>query len=435
MRRPSRLLAGYVDDMAMAEVVTRIRIDGGVRVKQLVCHPTLPLVAGLDSDRPAVHVWEFRAGELHERGTIGGDSAAYADTPSWEQRPPSAAWHPDEPLLLVTSEGAVVRWTPEGLSRMDGLPPAAGYRCVAFSPDGQTLWAWPSPEAMENEFDHCCDAIDLGSGRVRTGRGWDTGVSVHPGGGLAATLRSNQGSTLGVFARVDQESTPAVMRVLSRAVILDCDGYTTPVFSADGRHFAIRGNAYGQFLEVFEFPSLSRVLYTTLGDPRPPGYPPPEEWREQMRAWSDHNIAFGAQPGVLWVGTPAGSLIEVDLDNQHAVEHDVLTGSRVTALCATAAGDLVAATGDGDLAVISVTADSVTGAADGRSAQALVAAFLDTSSEVPDDIVFLHKHLTVTSGERTWEPDDLESVTTATETDPTWLQISAAVNNLRAQEK
>jgi hypothetical protein len=288
---------------------------------------------------------------------------------------------------------------------------------------------------MEGEWDHCSDAIDLRSGRVHTGCGWDTGVAVHPGGGLAATLRSNQGTTLGVFARVDQESTPAVMRVLSRALILRCDGYTTPVFSTDGRRFAIRGSAGGQFLEVLEFPSLSRVLYTTLGDPCPPGYPPPLEWREQMWAWSKHNIAFGVQPGVLWVGTPAGDLIEIDLDSQQAVEHDMLAGSRVTALCATAAGDLIAATSEGDLALISIAADSVKArVADVRSAQALVAAFFDASSEVPDDVV-LNKHLIVTNGERTWEPDDLETATTATETDPAWLRIRAAVNNLRAEEK
>ena len=86
------------------------------------------------------------------------------------------------------------------------------------------------------------------------------------------------------------------MRVLSRALILDCDGYETPVFSADGRHFAIRGNAYDDSVEVFEFPSLTRVLATTLGEPSP-GYPYPAEWLAQMRAWSRHNLAFGAAPG------------------------------------------------------------------------------------------------------------------------------------------
>src|SRR5690606_6300942 len=114
------------------------------------------------------------------------------------------------------------------------------------------------------------------------------------------------------FARVDDEATPAAMRLLRRTLILEADGYETPTFSVDGRHFAIRGNAYGNTLEIFAFPSLERVLGTTLGPPTP-GYPYPDEWLEQMRAWSRHNIAFGARPGVVWVGTPAGILVEVDV--------------------------------------------------------------------------------------------------------------------------
>lgn len=202
------------------------------------------------------------------------------------------AWHPDQPLLLVAREGEVRQWTPDGVRPVDGLPPAAAYRCLAFSPDGQTLWA-----------------------------------------------------------------RPAVMRVLSRALILDCDGYATPVFSLDGRHFAIRGNAYDNSLEVFEFPSLTRALATTLGEPSP-GYPYPAAWLEQRRAWSRHNIAFAAEPGVLWVGTPTGALVEIDLDAKHAVAHDVLAGSPVTALCTNADGDVIIATGMGELVLMSVQADS-----------------------------------------------------------------------------
>jgi hypothetical protein len=421
--------------MAPVEIVTRIRLGGGTRAKRLVCHPALPLAADLDSERPAVRVWSYETGELRELGTIGGDSAAYADAPAWKpSRTPGVAWHPGQPLLLAASEGTVVRWTPEGVSGMDGLPPAAAYRYLAFSPDGQTLWAWPSPDVMEDRWNHCCDAIDLASGTVRAGRGWDTGVAVHPGGGLAATLRSDQGTTLGLFARVDQDSTPAVMRLLRKGLILDADGYETPVFSSDGRHFAIRGNAYENSLEVFEFPSLSRVLATTLGEPSP-GYPYPQEWLEQMRAWSKHNIAFGPQPGVLWVGTPAGTLVEIDLDNQQAVAHDVLAGSKVTALCATAAGDLLAATGEGDLVLASVLTQSAQGhAADAHAPQTLAAAFLGATSEVPDD-GDLESHLVVTNGTRTWEPGDLEAVTTATEADPGWLRLRAAINNALAQGK
>jgi hypothetical protein len=325
----------------------------------------------------------------------------------------------------------VARWTPAGLSEVDELPPTADYRYLAFSPDGQTLWASPSSGAEEAPWRHS-DVVDLASGTVGTGRrGWDTGVAAHPGGGLVLTLQSDQGATRGLFARVDQEGTPTAMRVLRRALILDVDGYTTPIFSSDGRHFAIRGNAYGNTLGVFEFPSLSLVLSTILGEPNPGGYPPPQEWLDQMHAWSDHNIAFGVQPGVLWIGTPAGILIEIDLDNQHAAEHDVLAGSPVNALCATAAGDLVVATGEGDIVLLSVLSDSAPAHA---APQALVTAFLNATTEVPDD-GDLEASLIVTDGTRTWEPDALEMVTTATASDPTWLRLRAAVNNVLAQEK
>jgi hypothetical protein len=193
------------------------------------------------------------------------------------------------------------------------------------------------------------------------------------------------------------------MRVLRRALILDCDGYETPAFSADGRHFAIRGNAYDNSVEVFEFPSLTRVLTTTLGEPSPDD-PYSDEWLEQMRAWSRHNLAFGAEPGVLWVGTPTGTLVEIDIDAKRAVGHDVLAGSPVTALCANAAGDLI------------------------------VAAFLDSAPEVPDGSD-LDEHLVVTDGTQTWVPGDLETANSAAETDPTWLRIRAATNNAIAQEK
>jgi hypothetical protein len=138
---------------------------------------------------------------------------------------------------------------------------------------------------------------------------------------------------------------------------------------------------------------------------------------------------------VLWVGTPTGSLVEVDLDNQHAAGHDVLAGSPVTGLGATAAGELVVASGEADLALVSVSAASakVDAAATG-TLRAMVTAFLDATSEVPDD-GDLETHLVVTGGERTWEPEGLPTVTTATAADPTWLQLQAAINNARDQEK
>jgi hypothetical protein len=336
------------------------------------------------------------------------------------------AWHPEQPLLLVAGEGAVVRWTPGGLSELEGVPSAASYRSLAFSPDGRTLWAAPSPDGWARS-----DVIDLASGAVATGPGWDTGVAAHPAGGLVVTLRSNQGATFALFAQVDHETAPAGMRVLRRALILDADGYKSPIFSADGRHLAIRGNAYENSLEVFEFPSLRRVLATILGEPNP-GYPYPQEWLDQRKAWSPHNTAFGAQPGVVWVGTPTGALVEIDVDNQHAVEHDVLAGSPVTGLDATATGELVVASGGGDLVLLSVltTASST----DGDTSRASVTAFLAGTSEVPGD-GDLEEHLVITDGSQTWDSDDLATVTDATEADPTWLQLQSAINNARGQDK
>jgi hypothetical protein len=273
----------YGVGVAVVEIVRCLQVGTGAPVERLVCHPRLPLVAGLDSERPAVHVWDCRAGELRELGIVGTDSTVYGDARGWERRKriPAATWHPDQPLLVVAGEGAVVRWIPAGVSELEGAPVAAAYRSLAFSPDGQTLWAAPSSGAEGNAWESS-DALDLASETVATGPRWDTGVATHPAGGLVATLCSDQGATIAVFARVDQECTPAAMRVLRRALILDADGYQTPIFSTDGRHFAIRGNAYENSLEVFEFPSLNRVLATTLGEPNP-GYPYPQDWLEQMR--------------------------------------------------------------------------------------------------------------------------------------------------------
>lgn len=327
----------------------------------------------------------------------------------------------------------MVQWTPAGLGELENLPPTARYRSMAFSPNGQTLWASPSSGDEDSAWERS-DVLDLASGTVSTGPRWDTGVAEHPIGGMVATLCSDQGATLGLFARVDHEAAPTAMRVLRRALILDADGYETPMFSADGRHLAIRGNAYGNSLDVFAFPSLHRVLATTLGDPSP-RYPYPPEWLEEMRSWSRHNIAFGVQPGVLWVGTPTGTLIEVDLENRHAVEHDVLSGSPVSGLGATATGELLMASRGGDVVLLSVRADSTEAQSrDGDTSRAAVTAFLDATSEVPDD-GDLETHLVVTDGARTWESDDLATVTTATATDPTWLQLQAAFNGARDQDK
>lgn len=424
---------GYRVGVTDLEAVARVRVSSGCPVERLVCHPRLPLVAGLDGERPAVHVWSCEAGQLRELGSVGAESDGYGDAFGWDrvERTPALAWHPDKPRLVVAGgECGVVQWTPAGLSTVDGVPPAADYRSLAFSPDGRTLWASPSSGDEGDAWDSS-DVVDLASGAVSSGPPWDTGVAQHPGGGVVVTLTSDQGATHGLFARVDPGAAPGAMRLLRRALILDVDGYETPLFSADGRHFAIRGNAYGNTLEVFEFPSLQRVLSTTLGEPSP-GYPYPQEWLDQMRAWSRHNLAFGARPGVLWVGAPTGALAEVDIEASRVVEHGLLAGSPVSALATTAAGELVLASGGGELVLVSVRSDpEETRAADdsdaSTAAASAVSEFLDATSEVPDG-GDLEEHLVVTDGDRTWNSDDLATVSTATAGDPTWLRLRVAIN-------
>ncbi|WP_234336646.1 hypothetical protein [Streptomyces xylophagus] len=384
-----------------------------------------------------VHIWDCGAGGLRELASVAVESSGYDEAVGQDGSPesPAVAWHPHEPQLMVAGEGRVVQWSPAGPAELNGPPPTACYRSLAFSPDGRTLWATPSSGDEDSPWDSS-DVLNLLSGTVSSGPRWDTGIVEHPGGGLVATLRSDQGATYVLFAQVDHEAAPgAVMRVLRRALILDVDGYEPPVFSADGRHFAVRGNAYDNSLEVFAFPSLRRVLATTLGEPSP-GYPYPQEWLDRMRAWSRQNIAFGAQPGVLWVGTPTGTLIEVDLETEAAAVHDVPAGSPVSGLGTTAAGELVVAGAGGDLVLLSVRGDSPkTQGPDPDTAKAAVAAFLDATSEVPEvpDGDDLENHLVVTDGTRTWDSDDLATVTTATAADPTWLRLQAAINTARDQ--
>ncbi|MFD6162894.1 hypothetical protein ACFWF7_41360 [Nocardia sp. NPDC060256] len=414
----------------MSEVETVASWQGGGAgcIERLICHPRLSLVAGIDSQRPAVHVWDYR--ELLHRGSIGADSAAYGVAHIWErsESTPTLAWHPEEPLLLARIGGRIVQWTPAGMSDPEGLSPDAAYRWMAFSPDGEILWASPSASDIEYGGEDRSDAIDLASATVYPDVGWDTGVALHPAGGLAATLRSDQGATHVIFARLADDNAMSVVR---KALILDADGYQTPIFSADGRHLAIRGNAYGHSVDVFEFPSLARVLSTGLGEPRPADGDT-AEWREQHDAWSPHNLAFGTRPGVLWIGTPTGTLVEVDVDEMTAVDHAVLNDSPVTALTATATGELVVASGDGGLRLVrptSARADAV----DGIALPDSVSDFLSATSEVPED-GDIDEYLVRTDGTRTWNQDDLETVTSASAEDPPWLQLRAFMNTARNQQ-
>ncbi|MFJ6688634.1 hypothetical protein [Streptomyces sp. NPDC091294] len=156
------------------------------------------------------------------------------------------------------------------------------------------------------------------------------------------------------------------------------------------------------------------------------------ELLDQLQSWSRRNIAFGARPDVLWIATPAGTLVETDLETRQAVEHAVLPGSRLSALAAAATGELLVAGSGGELVLLSVpTGSTRSRTADRDVSRAAVAAFLEATAEVPDDGDELETHLVVTDGTRTWEAGDLETVTAASATDPTWLQLQAAVNKVR----
>ena len=369
---------------------TIARVPAGFPVERVLPHPRLPLLACFDAGRPAVHVLDREGGEL---AAIGG-APAYDPARSWtrRRRTPAAAWHPEEPLLVVANEEGTSRWTPAGTSTVD-VPAGAEYRNLAFGPDGGALWASPSARYEFLVWERS-DVLDLASGTVEPAPLWDTGVAVHPAGGLAATLRSDQGASLVLFAEPG-----AGLR--DRALILDADGYRTPVFSADGRHFAVRGNAYEDSLEVFEFPSLRRVLATTLSS-------------EDEESWSRHNIAFATR---LWIGTPRGTLVELDVDGQDAVEHDLSDGP-VTSLATAAPGELVAAAG-AELVFLAVpTAEPDAGA---------VAEFLAATTAVPEG----ETDFVRTDGTRGWHAEDLAEVTTAESGDPAWLRLQAAINTAR----
>jgi hypothetical protein len=381
------------------------RIRCSTTIERLVSHPRLPLIAGWDADRPAIWIWELTDGQVREVGGVGVDSPVYRDTVRYDRRrrTPSAAWHPTEPQLVVADSAGIVSWSPGAGITIVGVPPTEHRPTVAFSPDGRTLWMSPAggTEGWESSL-----AFDFASGTTVAGPRWDTGVVAHPGGRLLATLQSDQGATLVLFSR---DSEP-VLRPLRRALILDCDYYETPIFSVDGRHLAVRGNAYRNSVEVFAFPSLRRVLGLNLSD------------ADDNDSWSRHNVAFGPVPGVLWIGTLKGSLVGLPVDGEEVFEHEVLPGCAVAAMVATANRELFVAGQDGALVLMSVPdAGRVT------PSQAGVAEFLAATTEAS---VVDMDHLDLTDGTRSWQPGDLAAVTEDSAAEPSWLRIQAAMNRL-----
>lgn len=382
----------------------------GPRIERLSCHPRLALAAGLDADRPAIHVWDLGGGERRALATIDADSPEYDEAFGWDRlfQTPSVAWHPHEPRLAVAGRVGLRTWTPaDGVARLHGVGTTCS--CVAFSPDGRTLWASPAVEGNE-DGEPGSIAVDLESGSVRPGPWWDTGISPHPGGRMALTFSSDQAETMGLFVRVDDDGRPGVPRVLSRALFLDVDCYELPVFSPDGGYVAIRGDAYLNVVHVFEFPSLHLVLSAGLG-----------EADEEYHAWPRHNVAFAPDAAAsLLVGTPDGAVVELDVATRRAVEHPVLSGRRVNALAVSAAGEVLVAGDSGDLVVLRRPGPAVPPA----GAAERVAAFLATTRELAAD-ADLREVLELTDGVTAWTGDGRY----ATEREPTtWLALTDLVD-------
>ncbi|WP_051731556.1 hypothetical protein [Kitasatospora phosalacinea] len=389
-------------------VAAHLLTEDDLPVEQLACHPRLPLAAGVGTDEEAgrslVRVWDCSGGRLRELASFGVATAVS----SWgDHCPPPLAWHPHEPLLTVADGEVLRRWTPDG--PVAPLPAPECCEALAYSPDGRALWASASGG------DGTSHVLDPATGALAApARWWDTGVGAHPSGEVVATLLSDQGATFCVFGRPGGEG--GAMRQQRRALILDVDGYGPPLFSPDGRYLAFRGNAYVDSLDVFAFPSLRKVLHTVL----------PEDG-----GWSRHNLAFGPHPGVLWIGAPDGALIELDVEAREAVEHGDPAGAAVTALAATAAGELLVAREDGGLTLLTVPTQSGP-PAPAATADEDAAAFLAGTGDVPAD-GDLEDHLDFSDGEHDWDRERLAEVTDASPDDPTWLQLQAHVNRFSAQ--
>ncbi|KIQ67356.1 hypothetical protein TR51_06195 [Kitasatospora griseola] len=370
----------------------------------MTCHPRLSLAAATATGGRTVRVLDCAEGRLRELAALGVEPG-----PSrWgSATPPAVTWHPEEPLLVMADGNSLLRWTPDTLSESARRPAATAYRALAFSPDGRRLWASPSADGWE-----LSDVVDPETGTTAPARRWDTGVGIHPSGELVATLASDQGATYCLFARPGDPGGDPAMRIQRQALILDVDGYGTPLFSADGRHLAVRGNAYVDSLDVFAFPSLRKVLSTRLAE-------------DSAEEWPRHNLAWDARPGVLWIGTPTGSLLELDVEAQEATEHASPDGVPVAALAVTATGDLLVARADGEFVLLSARP-----AAPAVEPNDDVAVFLAETEEVPqeDD---LEGHLAPTDGTRSWTGADLAAVTGTSPGDPTWLQLQAALNRAR----
>ncbi|GAB3250674.1 WD40 repeat domain-containing protein [Kineosporia babensis] len=395
----------------MIRSVAQIQAGPDVSLEGLFSHPGRPWVATLDADRPVIRVWDCSSDQIRLVAVIDEQAAPYPSE-RWllYGLTPELAWHPDAVQLLICTPGRLRLWSPQGLQDVANLPATIGYRDVAFSPDGSTVWACPA--ADDDQYERC-DVIALDQGIVGSAPYWDTGIVEHPAGGLLLTLVSDQGESYGIFAETGGQR-------LRAALILDADGYRKPVFSPDGRFLAIRGNAYQDLLSLYAFPTLEEIVRLPLDALLPEGHPEGN--------WSGNEIAFDRY-GTLWIGTPVGEIVLLDLEHDNAEKFPVPGGFPVLGVALLATGQLLV-TGERDLVLVEPTEPTAEAA---EADPALVQAFIAGTEALPEGSA-LPDSLTLHDGRRSWDGSELAVVTSAEDTDPMWLRARAGINQALQQE-
>lgn len=139
-----------------------------------------------------------------------------------------------------------------------------------------------------------------------------------------------------------------------------------------------------------------------------------------VRSRSAHSVAF-AGAGMLLVGTPTGAVVDVDVADAVAVEHDVLEGGAVAALAVTADTHAAVAGKAGTLTLVHLD-----GAPPVDDAGPVRDAFVSTCVALPDGHD-LDRDLELTDGVETWGAQEL-AATSSSRQDPPWLQLRAFVN-------
>ena len=127
------------------------------------------------------------------------------------------------------------------------------------------------------------------------------------------------------------------------------------------------------------------------------------------------------------MGSPTGRVLQIDLAGGPDVDHDVDGVDSISALTVTAAGEVLLGTGSGDLLLFRKFGQATTGTqVDLGPGRARVAAFVAATTDLPDD-ADLDDDLELTDGVSSWAGQELAGLTTASESDPVWLQMKAAI--------